>query len=103
MPIINNPITILQNSCLICLTIDKLVIKYHGTCKCNLYVHQKCLEEWNNSELNKNKPIKCMICKKELMPPIQENQSDPNENTCGLCCCMYLCSIFCMSVTGILR
>ena len=104
MPIINNPITTqLYNNCIICLTNDQNVIKYKGTCQCNIYVHQKCIEEWNNSELNKNKPIKCMICKKESLIPIQENKVDPNENACGICCCVYLCTLFCMSLSGILN
>jgi len=95
-----------KNNCIICLQIDNNIIKHEGLCKCNFYVHSKCLEEWYS-----NNPTKCIICRKESiktqakqsLQSIPEDQSNHNNSACGLCCCMYLCSLFCMNVSGILH
>jgi hypothetical protein len=92
-----------KNNCIICLQIDNNIIKHEGTCNCNFYVHTKCLDEWYS-----NKPKKCIICRKgiietQVKQSIPENQHNQNDSACGLCCCMYLCSLFCMSVSGVLH
>lgn len=48
-----------NNFCRICLTSDGTLIK---PCKCNSYTHIECQETWNE----KNKRIKCEVCKTDF-------------------------------------
>ena len=75
-----------KENCIICL--EKCT---ENICECNAYIHNTCLEKWNDSIYNVNQKT-CPHCRREII--LREtilNKIKFKENDCNCCNCCNCC------------
>jgi len=86
--------------CIICLSKDKPLEKFQGSCKCRPDVHIKCIDTW----LTTNGRT-CPICRQKYPETdIQKKENETNrlntakeQEDCAACVlCTYCCYVICM-------